>query len=100
LTDGLAGWVPVAMMLGAMAVVSVVLAGAVYGLVNGIVVRAPVRSRWFLPAGHPLQRRLVSGLMVAVTAGAVMATRPLWLWVSVTPSSFGNPVFVLSPPFR
>lgn len=73
-------------------------AGLVTGLLNGIVVRALPQANWFVSAEPRVQRRLAAVLTAAVTAGAALATRPLGIWLTITPFSLNNPVSVNGDP--
>lgn len=98
MTVRLADLVPVMVLFAAMAVGSVLVTAAAWGLVTGVVAPGLRRTGWFLSAGPTAARRLVTTLVMVVTAGAVLATRPWWLWVSVTPFSYANPVFTAGNP--
>lgn len=94
----LANLAPVMLLLAVMTIASVIAMAAAFGLVNGVVARALSRAGWFISGGPTFPRHVVSALVLVVTAGAVLATRPLWLWISVTSFSYTNPIFTDGDP--
>ena len=96
--SGQSGFVIFAVIALVLAAAAGTAVGLVTGLLNGIVARALPQASWFVSAEPRVQRRLAAVLAAAVTAGAVLATRPLWIWLTITPFNLSNPVSVNGDP--